>query len=100
MEYNRQIANLVKKKPKGNLEKALKIFDGMETTHRDTYIYTSMLSDYASKGEAHKAKNLLREMQELSIRPNAVTYSSIINSWARRISRDAKAALRIYEQLL
>jgi len=99
MECNRQIANLVKKKPKGYLEKALKIFDGMDATQRDTYTYTSIISAYASKGDAHKAEKLLREMQELSIRPNVVTYSSIINAWARRSSRDAKAAQRAEEIL-
>lgn len=46
-----------KEEKKGYCEEALKIFHGMQTSHRDKYMYTSMLSAYASKGEVYKMEN-------------------------------------------
>mmetsp|Transcript_6109 Transcript_6109/g.8965 ORF Transcript_6109/g.8965 Transcript_6109/m.8965 type:complete len:1110 (-) Transcript_6109:132-3461(-) len=107
--YNKRIRNLVKTKPPNYAQKCVEILHEIEQRDDivpDAYTYTSVISAHASKGDVDEAYALLQKMEQLhvsgenlSARPNTITYSSVINACARCSSTDPEAANQA-EQIL
>ncbi|KAH7437384.1 hypothetical protein KP509_05G068700 [Ceratopteris richardii] len=60
----------------GNLEDGLLVFEQMP--FHDVVSWTAMISAYNQAGYAHKALQLLAEMQDDMVMPNAVTFVNIL----------------------
>ena len=100
-DYNKRISTLVKTKPSGYLKKCLDLLSEIESEDNglvaDAYTYTNIITAYASKGLARQAEEVLRRMERMGqenehVRPSVVTYSSVLNAYAKRSARDEDAA--------
>ncbi|XP_009774337.1 pentatricopeptide repeat-containing protein At2g27610-like [Nicotiana tabacum] len=63
-----------------DLETSRRVFDQMP--ERNVITWTSMITGYAQKQCPFQALTLFKEMLKLGIRPNYVTYSSLLNSFS------------------
>jgi pentatricopeptide repeat protein len=54
----------------GYLEEAIKIFNNIEVSERNSIIWTTMISTYGTHGKGKEALELLWEMQEKGIKPS------------------------------
>ncbi|CAM6120724.1 unnamed protein product [Calypogeia fissa] len=61
----------------GSIEDARLIFDRME--NRDVVTWTVMIGGLAERGFGHEAYQLYLQMRREGFKPNAITYSSILN---------------------
>lgn len=64
----------------GNVCDARQVFDKM--TERDEVLWTTMITGYAHNGYGEEALNLFREMLLAGIKPDEVTYASVLCSCA------------------
>ncbi|XP_068664408.1 pentatricopeptide repeat-containing protein At5g48910-like [Aristolochia californica] len=62
----------------GYIEGAIDAFNGTKEKSVDTW--NSMITGYASNGQSLKALELSTEMESSGIRPNAITFSCILNA--------------------
>uniref|UniRef100_A0A1D1Z9Y1 Pentatricopeptide repeat-containing protein At4g39952, mitochondrial n=1 Tax=Anthurium amnicola TaxID=1678845 RepID=A0A1D1Z9Y1_9ARAE len=62
----------------GQLELARSIFDSME--ERDVVTWNVMISAYGSHGRAKEALHMFKEMEEMSVVPNGVTFLTALSS--------------------
>ncbi|PIA55785.1 hypothetical protein AQUCO_00700244v1 [Aquilegia coerulea] len=62
----------------GNVEEALKVFRSME--NRDLPAWTAMISGFAIHGRGREALDLFTEMQKVGIKPNLITFTSILTA--------------------
>lgn len=63
----------------GCLSDARSIFDTMH--ERNTVSWTSMIAAYAQHGEDEHVLQLFYQMQQAGVRPNNVTFLSVISAW-------------------
>ena len=64
----------------------------------DTYCCTSLIKAYGMKGEAEKALDVVRMMIELGLRPDLVTYNTLIDACEK--NGRLEEATRIFRQEL
>lgn len=64
----------------GFLEKAIEIFDRMES--KDVKSWTAMISGYGVHGQATNAIKLFYRMEEEGFRPNAVTFLAMLSAFS------------------
>lgn len=78
-----------------NISEARSVFDRME--HHDVVTWTTMIGAYAENGHGLEAYQLFLQMIQTSAKPNAITYTSILNpsasagalEWVRDIHHHA-----------
>lgn len=64
----------------GSVQEARKVFDGME---RKTVIsWTMMIGGYAESGRSHAAFDMFQRMQQEGVKPNQITYMSVLNAFS------------------
>ncbi|XP_038902306.1 pentatricopeptide repeat-containing protein At1g11290, chloroplastic-like [Benincasa hispida] len=64
-----------------NLEDSRRVFDIM--SNKNVFTWTSMISGYARNQLPHEAMVLIREMLHLDLKPNDMTYNSLLSSFSR-----------------
>ncbi|KAG9445866.1 hypothetical protein H6P81_011994 [Aristolochia fimbriata] len=81
----------------GCIEGAIDAFNGTKEKSVDTW--NSMITSYASNGQSLKALELFTKMEFAGIRPNAITFSCILNACSHSGSVDEGDKLfeRMYE---
>ncbi|XXG63528.1 hypothetical protein AAC387_Pa05g1696 [Persea americana] len=65
----------------GSVDEARKLFDMMPT--RDVVSWNSLINSYAKNGYAYEALEAFKEMQDLGMEPNKVTFLSVLSSCAQ-----------------
>ncbi|KAA0061871.1 pentatricopeptide repeat-containing protein [Cucumis melo var. makuwa] len=63
-----------------NLDDSRRVFDIMQ--NKNVFTWTSMISGYARNQLPHEAMILMREMLHLDLKPNGMTYNSLLNSFS------------------
>ncbi|KAI3450342.1 hypothetical protein Pfo_007007 [Paulownia fortunei] len=63
----------------GNVEDSRKVFDGL--VGENIVAWTSMIAGYAHNQCPDKAMNLIKEMSRSGLKPNYVTYNSLLSSF-------------------
>ncbi|KAG7010533.1 Pentatricopeptide repeat-containing protein, chloroplastic, partial [Cucurbita argyrosperma subsp. argyrosperma] len=61
-----------------NLEDSRRVFDIM--SDKNVFTWTSMITGYARNQQPHEAMVLMREMLHLDLKPNYMTYNSLLSS--------------------
>ncbi|THU73290.1 hypothetical protein C4D60_Mb04t21250 [Musa balbisiana] len=64
----------------GHLEKALKIFNGLQ--ERNVVAWTAMISGYGMHGHGHQAIKLFQQMKSIGLSPNDVTFVAVLSACA------------------
>lgn len=64
-----------------SVDEARKLFDMMPT--RDVVSWNSLINSYAKNGYAYEALEAFKEMQDLGMEPNQVTFLSVLSSCAQ-----------------
>ncbi|PWA56857.1 pentatricopeptide repeat (PPR) superfamily protein [Artemisia annua] len=64
----------------GSVESALRVFEFIGSDVRNLVSWTSIISVFAMHGMAMEAVNCFRRMEEVGMRPNRVTYLSILSA--------------------
>lgn len=59
----------------------------------NVYIYTSLISGFAAKGDSESAKRLFEEMRKHKIKPNDVTYGALMEAYSK--AGDFTSAIRL-----
>eukprot|EP01018_Ginkgo_biloba_P029996 Gb_33537 [translate_table: standard] len=62
----------------GSIEDSRQVFD--ETSHRDIVLWTAMIAGYGKHGLAKEAFHLFEQMQQAGIKPNHITFISVISA--------------------
>ncbi|KAF5205300.1 Pentatricopeptide repeat-containing protein, partial [Thalictrum thalictroides] len=62
----------------GNVVQALYIFERMKV--KDIVTWNSMIAGYAQHGLADLALNMLKEMEKVEIKPDAITFLAVLSS--------------------
>lgn len=62
----------------GSLEEAVRVFEG--SSEKDVVLWSSMVAGYGINGLGHKAIETFEFMVESSIRPNNITFISVLSS--------------------
>lgn len=65
----------------GCIDNALQVFE--EMPQRDVFAYTSMISGLSNHGQCQKAMDLFVRMEEEGVRPNEVTFISVLSACGR-----------------
>lgn len=60
----------------GSIDKAHKVFDKMPQI--DVVLWTAMLAGYAQNGLVEKALEICKKMKLLGLKPNSLTFASIL----------------------
>uniref|UniRef100_A0A0A0KFD3 Pentatricopeptide repeat-containing protein n=1 Tax=Cucumis sativus TaxID=3659 RepID=A0A0A0KFD3_CUCSA len=63
-----------------NLQDSRRVFDIM--LNKNVFTWTSMISGYARNQLPHEAMILMREMLHLNLKPNGMTYNSLLSSFS------------------
>ncbi|XP_022944325.1 pentatricopeptide repeat-containing protein At1g11290, chloroplastic-like [Cucurbita moschata] len=63
-----------------NLEDSRRVFDIM--SDKNVFTWTSMITGYARNQQPHEAMVLMREMLHLDLKPNYMTYNSLLSSFS------------------
>ncbi|GAB2274829.1 Putative pentatricopeptide repeat-containing protein At1g03510 [Dionaea muscipula] len=64
----------------GSLDHALSVFKSMEDKEKDLVAWSSLISAYALNGEAVKALEMFHQMELANIRPDAITFFSVMKA--------------------
>lgn len=62
----------------GDLQKALEVFRSVE--NKDVFVWSSMIAGLAMHGCGKDAVNLFKKMQEAKVKPNAITFTSLLSA--------------------
>lgn len=79
----------------GNIKEAEEVFERMNADPNikvETADYNAVLGAYARNGNARKAEQILKNMVEIDLEPDVISYNCILDSW--RKSNEAGAAER------
>ncbi|KAK2971259.1 hypothetical protein RJ640_013019 [Escallonia rubra] len=60
----------------GSLDDALRVFQGMR--ERDVMAWSAMIGGYATHGQSEKALQLFEGMKRANVKPNCVTFTSVL----------------------
>ncbi|XP_023768713.1 pentatricopeptide repeat-containing protein At1g09220, mitochondrial [Lactuca sativa] len=64
----------------GSVESALRVFEGITSEMRNLVSWTSIISVFAMHGMAREAMDSFKRMEEIGMKPNRVTYLSILSA--------------------
>lgn len=104
--YNTLLAAWIKFRSKEASSKAADIFERMQqdkNVKSDLVTFNIMLHSYSKSGNGKRAESLFNEMCEEKslVRPDSVSYNTVISAWSRSQDRDApKRAEIILEKMI
>ncbi|XP_057952960.1 pentatricopeptide repeat-containing protein At5g39350-like [Malania oleifera] len=64
----------------GNLEFAHKIFNGIPKTDKDIFLWSVIIASYGTHGNGKIAVSLFHDMVQSGVKPNAVTFTSVLHA--------------------
>ncbi|WCJ36384.1 Pentatricopeptide repeat (PPR) superfamily protein [Euphorbia peplus] len=64
----------------GDLETAMDIFNGIHPSEQDASTWNVVISGYGMNGNGRKAVELYSRMQEEGVKPNDITYTSVLSA--------------------
>lgn len=64
----------------GDMEEALKVFKNVSKNTKTVQVWTALISGYACHGLGGEAIRKFEEMQEMGVRPNAVTFTALLTA--------------------
>ncbi|XP_073063126.1 pentatricopeptide repeat-containing protein At5g39350 [Primulina eburnea] len=64
----------------GNLQYAHKVFDGVSTSNRDIVLWSVIIAGYGKHGHGEVAVSLFNQMVRFGIKPNEVTFTSVLHA--------------------
>lgn len=84
----------------GCIDDAQRVFDRMGFKQRDVITWTAMIGGLAQHGRGQEAYHLFLAMEKEGLKPNAITYTSILNAsasagaveWVKEVHRHAREA--------
>src|SRR5438309_1930077 len=68
----------------GSIDNARSVFDSMQS--KDVISWNAMIGGYAQNGDGRKALELFKQMQEQGIKPNNITFTTILSTCAELAS--------------
>ncbi|CAN6216325.1 unnamed protein product [Urochloa humidicola] len=82
----------------GHMAKCMKVFDKMIEAgiEPDPQVYSILAKGYVRAQQPEKAE-LLLQMSQLGVRPNVVTFTTVISGWCSMA--DMESAIRVYEKM-
>lgn len=66
----------------GDMSQAWELKKKMQAAHPGAYSYNTMMHGLASKGDMNQAMQLLDEMKRMNIKPNEITFTTLIRGYA------------------
>ncbi|XVE68267.1 hypothetical protein DITRI_Ditri09bG0053700 [Diplodiscus trichospermus] len=64
----------------GSLEYAHKIFNGIPNEKKDIYLWSVIIAGYGAHGHGKIAVSLFKEMVQAGVKPNEVTFTSVLHA--------------------